>query len=438
MKTKYIVLIGLFAATFAACSRDEENLFDKSAAQRTQEALDNANAVLTGAEYGWEMAYFPNIEDTENTRGFGLVIKFNENTNVSISAKNDLITGGTLQTDSSSTWVVKSDYGPLLSFDTYNSIFHKWSDPQSNPQSIGMGYMGDYEFLILNATPELVLLKGKKYGAYTIMRPMQTNDIAAYFKTCEQMEDSLFGNNNAVVLEMDGKKYHLYNGSAGMFYDAPYLEPLAMEATTNHPFYTTTDGIIMSKGFGDNKDERFFKWENNQLVGEKGSVLTNIGVVSYLDFFLKTLAGTWAIDLENLCETIKTNIAQVDEQLKSTSKKAKKNAGTKGIELAYDAKTQKYTLKYRYTLETRNEELPLQFFYDVTFGENTFELSYVEPADEGAATLISVITSINDLLKSLNGVYSVSSSNIFNPTKGIKFINESNADIWYYLSGKVE
>lgn len=434
MKTKYIVLIGLFAATFAACSRDEESLFDKSAAQRTQEALDNANAVLTGAEYGWEMAYFPNIEDTENTRGFVLVVKFNENTNVSISAKNKLITNEALQTDSSSTWVVKSDYGPLLSFDTYNSIFHKWSDPQSD----GTGYMGDYEFLILSANPELVLLKGKKYGAYTTMRPMQTNDIAAHYKTCEQMEDSLFGNNNAVVLEMDGKKFHLYNGSAGMFYDAPYLEPLAMEATTNYPFCTTTDGIILSKGFGDNKDERFFKWENNQLVGEKGSVITNIGVVSYMDFFLKTLVGSWVIDLEDLNETTKTIIAQVDEQLKSTSKKAQRNAGTKGVELVYDAQKQKYILKYRYTLETRNEEKPLEFFYDVKFGENTIELSYVEPADEGATTLMSVITSIKDLLESLNGVYSVNSNNIFNPTKGIKLINESDADKWCNLLGKVE
>ena len=62
MKAKYVVMIGLLVATFAACSRDEESLFDKSAAERAREAVENANNVFTSAENGWEMAYFPNLE----------------------------------------------------------------------------------------------------------------------------------------------------------------------------------------------------------------------------------------------------------------------------------------------------------------------------------------------------------------------------------------
>ena len=50
MKAKYLVMIGLLAATFAACSRDEESLFDKPAAQRAQEAITNAFDVLTSNE----------------------------------------------------------------------------------------------------------------------------------------------------------------------------------------------------------------------------------------------------------------------------------------------------------------------------------------------------------------------------------------------------
>ena len=38
MKAKYLVIIGLLAATFAACSRDEESLFEKPAAIRAQES----------------------------------------------------------------------------------------------------------------------------------------------------------------------------------------------------------------------------------------------------------------------------------------------------------------------------------------------------------------------------------------------------------------
>lgn len=432
MKTKYFLIIGLLAATFAACSRDEESLFDKPAAIRTQEALENATNILTSAEYGWEMIYFPNLEDMENTRGFVLIAKFNKNSNVSMTAKNSVTTANKLKTDSTSTWVVKSDYGPLLSFDTYNSIFHMWSDPGND----GDGLMGDYEFLILKATPELVLLKGKKYGAYTVMRPMKTNDIEAHYAACEQMQNTLFGNNNTVVLELDGEKYHLHNGSAGMFYDATYMEDMKPETTNHYPFCATTDGIVMSKGFGNKKDERIFTWENNRLIGTEGSVISNIDAASYVDFFAKKLAGQWVVDVKNINEATNAIIAKVNEQLKSISKKAKKNADTKGIDMVYDHTTQKYIIKFRYTLESTKEESPLLFFYDVTIGDNTIELSYVEPVDAGATQLISVITAINDLLVSFNGVYTIDTENPFNPTLGIKLTNNSNADMWFNLSGK--
>ena len=90
MKAKYIVMIGLFAASFAACSRDEESLFDKPAAQRAQEAVTSAFDVLSSNEAGWEMAYFPNLE--ADAKGYNMVLKFNKNGNVSVTAKNSATT----------------------------------------------------------------------------------------------------------------------------------------------------------------------------------------------------------------------------------------------------------------------------------------------------------------------------------------------------------
>ena len=90
MKAKYLLLIGLFAATMVACSRDEESLFDKSAAERAQEAIENAFDVLTSAENGWEVAYFPNLETS--SKGYNMVWKFNKNGKVSATAKNSTTT----------------------------------------------------------------------------------------------------------------------------------------------------------------------------------------------------------------------------------------------------------------------------------------------------------------------------------------------------------
>lgn len=101
MKAKYIVMIGLFAASFAACSRDEESLFDKPAAQRAQEAVTSAFDVLSSNEAGWEMAYFPNLE--ADAKGYNMVLKFNKNGNVSVTAKNSATTKDKILTDTAST-----------------------------------------------------------------------------------------------------------------------------------------------------------------------------------------------------------------------------------------------------------------------------------------------------------------------------------------------
>mgnify|MGYP002508582024 CR=1 FL=1 len=277
MKAKYLVLIGLLAATFAACSRDEESLFDKPAAIRAQEAVENAFDVLSSNQLGWEMAYFPNLE--ASAKGYNMVLKFNKNGNVSVTAKNATTTGNKILTDTASTWAVKSDYGPILTFDTYNDVFHAFSDPKGD----GAGLLGDYEFLILKATPELVLLKGKKHSAYTVLRPMKTTDLAAYFAACEKMQTDLFGNNNIVTLTQGNEKMYLYNGSTGQFQSAAYGSSLIAEAATYHPVCATEDGIIVSTGFGEDIHDHVFYYDSvkGELKSELGTVM-NAGNLNLL------------------------------------------------------------------------------------------------------------------------------------------------------------
>ena len=57
-----------------------------------------------------------------------------------------------------SMYQIKGDMGPILSFDTYNHILHQFSDP--NPD--GLGYEGDYEFIILNVAKDKIEVKGKE------------------------------------------------------------------------------------------------------------------------------------------------------------------------------------------------------------------------------------------------------------------------------------
>ena len=318
MKAKYLVIIGLLAATFAACSRDEESLFEKPAAIRAQEAIENAFDVLTSQEAGWEMAYFPNLE--ADAKGYNMVLKFSKNGNVSVTAKNATTTANKIVTDTASTWAVKSDYGPILTFDTYNDVFHAFSDPKGD----GAGLLGDYEFLILKATPELVLLKGKKHSAYTVMRPMKHTDLAAYFANCEKMQADLFGNNNIVTLTQGDSKMYLYYGAEGQFQSAAYGSALVAETATYHPVCSTEDGIIVSTGFGEDVHDHIFYYDSaiGELKSEKGAVM-NAGNLNVLfgAYFTDNAFG-WSVDPAGQ-PAVETLLADVNTAMKNTSAKMK-------------------------------------------------------------------------------------------------------------------
>ena len=416
MKAKYLVMIALLAATFAACSRDEESLFDKSAAERAREAVENAFDVLTTAENGWEMAYFPNLE--ADAKGYNMVLKFNKNGNISVTAKNMTTTANKIMTDTASTWVVKSDYGPLLSFDTYNDVFHAFSDPGND----GAGMLGDYEFLILKATPELVLLKGKKHSAYTVMRPMKTTDLAAYFASCEKMQKVLFGNNNIVTLNQDGKKMYLYEGASGQFQSAPYGSALVAETATYHPVCATEDGIIVSTGFGEDVHDHVFLYDNvkGELKSEAGAVM-NAGNLNVLfgAYFTDNAKG-WAIDPTGL-EAVDVLLADVNKAMKNTSAKMKvMGYGYKQSLNMYEGGNFLF-VNFTYKQGSKNQEKKLVWTVDLTVDENGINVTNAVPYDENTSKFLTQIPSAQAVADIMLGSFTCkpSETTLFNAAAGM-------------------
>ena len=416
MKAKYLVMIALLAATFAACSRDEESLFDKSAAERAREAVENAFDVLTTAENGWEMAYFPNLE--ADAKGYNMVLKFNKNGNVSVTAKNMATTANKIMTDTASTWVVKSDYGPLLSFDTYNDVFHAFSDPGND----GAGMLGDYEFLILKATPELVLLKGKKHSAYTVMRPMKTTDLAAYFASCEKMQKVLFGNNNIVTLNQDGTKMYLYEGASGQFQSAPYGSALVAETATYHPVCATEDGIIVSTGFGEDVHDHVFLYDSvkGELKSEAGAVM-NAGNLNVLfgAYFTDNAKG-WAIDPTGQ-EAVDALLADVNTAMKNTSAKMKvMGYGYKQSLNMYEGGNFLF-VNFTYKQGTKNQEKKLVWTVDLTVDENGITVANAVPYDENTSKFLTQIPSAQAVADMMLGSFTCkpSETTLFNAAAGM-------------------
>ncbi len=421
MKAKYLVIIGLLAATFAACSRDEESLFEKPAAIRAQEAIDNAFDVLTSVENGWEMAYFPNLE--ASAKGYNMVLKFNRNGNVSVTAKNSATTANKILTDTASTWAVKSDYGPILTFDTYNDVFHAFSDPKED----GAGHLGDYEFLILKATPDLVLLKGKKHSAYSVMRPMKNTDLPAYFAACEKMQTKLFGNNNIVTLHQGDKKMYLYKGADGQFQSAAYGSPLVAEAATYHPLCATEDGIIVSKGFGEDVHDHIFYYDSikGELKSEKGALM-NAGNLNVLfgAYFTDNALG-WAVDSEGQ-ETVDALIAAVNTAMNNTS--AKMKVMGYGYKQSLNMYEGGYFLLVNFTYKQgkKNQEKKLVWTIDLTQDENGITVANAVPYDKNTETFLGQIPAAQAVADAMLGSYSATplEGYLFNAAAGMKLVGE--------------
>jgi hypothetical protein len=152
----------------AACTHEEEDLFGDSSANRADAAINADIEVLASSPNGWLMEYFP--ASMQEYGGYNILLAFDKEGVVKVAGEiadpSDIVT---------SLYSLKQSAGIVLSFDTYNDIFHFFSDPSDPSGAGGNGYglEGDYDFLVLEASAEKVTLKGKKAGGIAILTPMQ-------------------------------------------------------------------------------------------------------------------------------------------------------------------------------------------------------------------------------------------------------------------------
>lgn len=167
MKLKYLILAFILPVMLiTSCKREEDRIFDKSASERMTEAIANAYTVLQENEAGWMMKYYPS--STREFGGYTIFAKFVSNAQVSLTSdiNDDVIT---------SSYSVVQESGPVLTFDGFNKVIHYFSEPGLDNGGIGAddtGMKGDFEFIVLKATADSVILKGKKSGNQIVMLPL--------------------------------------------------------------------------------------------------------------------------------------------------------------------------------------------------------------------------------------------------------------------------
>lgn len=193
MRKLYNILIALVAiASFASCTGEVDDIFDRSSADRMTEAIATDRQMLVDAPNGWLMQYF--CEDTYG--GYNVFVKFNDDNTATVA--NEVFDLGNRET---SHFKLEQSMGVVLSFDEYNELFHFFSTP-ANPNGIGddgigmrvdslsLSSNGEWtaqgEISLLPVVPALVdqLLDTGTYWSFVQGRMSQL--AARYFQRAEQ------------------------------------------------------------------------------------------------------------------------------------------------------------------------------------------------------------------------------------------------------------
>ncbi|MDY6230383.1 MAG: DUF4302 domain-containing protein, partial [Prevotella sp.] len=181
-KILYFSLLLGITLSFTSCKDDEDLLFNESAAERLNQIKSVYSQRLWASPNGWAMQYYPTYEnEAPYGTGYLMLCDFNEDysVRVAISTYNSFTQKNEYKEDVSA-WEIITDNGPVLSFNSYNSVLHTFSDPEDIPSTTdetetGRGYEGDYEFVIVDAPEDAshMMLKGKKRGTYSLLTPME-------------------------------------------------------------------------------------------------------------------------------------------------------------------------------------------------------------------------------------------------------------------------
>lgn len=169
MKRNYYLLTIICFLFLAACDKKKDRVFDESPTVRLNQSVANAQTILRSKPNGWIFQYFPGASAPYG--GVNLFVNFTSAIDVNIQA--DYIEGNV-----TSSYKVYPGAGPILTFDTYNSVLDYFALPgarngNQGPSDVGLG--GDIEFLVVKASADSVILKGRKRNTTLVMVPVPGN-----------------------------------------------------------------------------------------------------------------------------------------------------------------------------------------------------------------------------------------------------------------------
>ncbi len=434
-----LALLCSAALSFTACVNEEDNLFDKSAAERLNEASALYSKRLTASPNGWALQLYPTKQDeAPYGNGYLLLLRFHENKTVDAAMLNSLSNDYLMS--STSTWNVITDNGPVLSFDTYNNVVHTFSDPEDVPSTgtqdnkvdeTGTGIGGDYEFIIVDAPEDAsyMMLKGKKRGTYNLMTPVEEGvDYESYLYGVREFQKEFFSNSAlyADTLHAGDLKYKFEDANEGM----PSIYEWHADKVTSeefNPFLITKRGNDFylrfrdSKLYGEhyvqelkwNQEKDIFEDENDDAVYLEGPDPCYV-----FDSLLVKDTRKWVIDdAVEMSGQFQTLYSKVGTQMKSmnvTLANITFNRSSSDLMISFNCKRPKQA------------NVSVDYVVKMTKGNGTETFAYV--STKNGATMMERVPAIKEFLDFMGQTFTVTASTTRFNLQTVKLTSVANAD----------
>lgn len=275
-KISYLFALLVSFIAFNACTSDVDNYFPESAPERASKTVAEVKKILQEAPNGWRMEYYGDMI----YGGYNVLCQFKgdsvqiasekagKNHEAGLDASGNLISETSL-----AHYSVNQSMGVVISFDTFNKLFHYFADPKNEDYGEpGTGFGGDFEFRVLKYSPDSIQLQGLKHGDRIMLYPMKADmDWASYLKEVENVKNymasssyTLLADNDTLAEVTQYGDYHSlifqYPDSTGEMkaYAYPYII-----TPEGYKFYREIEiggkkFTNFSKDFNDATDERFY------------------------------------------------------------------------------------------------------------------------------------------------------------------------------------
>lgn len=457
---KKILLHSLLAASaitlLGACASEEADIFDQSAAERLNEAKETFTKRLSDSPNGWIFEYFGSTEtDADNyVKDMGYLMMVNLRKDGSLVAGMKNYHSGYKYWEDESLWEVITDMSAVLSFNSYNQVIHRFSEPENYSGStsyggdIGKGMLGDYEFIIVDAPEggDHIMLKGKKHGGYSRLTRLSADDgtFEEYIDDVTAMKSEILSEAapNHYVMSIGEKQYYFIMPNKGGELGLTKLWPAGTDSTFTmvlNPLILTRQNIDGQKtyvvrfrdeikGSDDETTVQEFYYDpatqSFRGEGENVSIVGEEPAHNFFELFAKRSTYSFIRQAEGsdrfkqVVEDVCQGLAGVKYKVDAFALKAVDNAVT--FKISYkDAKSKKGTLTYNYTWSQNGDALVL---------------TYVGADDNPSSAAQQTIPALVDLCNILAGTFNISAGNNALNLSTLKFTNSSDPTAEFILN----